>query len=90
MLNVDQIPPHNHAVNAVSDEANQESPSGNLLAKPTGDVLAYHDGTGNPNNVAINANTTSKTGAGQQHDNMQPFLGIYYAIALQGIFPSRS
>jgi microcystin-dependent protein len=34
--------------------------------------------------------TTGNTGGGQPHDNMQPYLGLNYAIALQGIYPSRS
>ncbi len=29
-------------------------------------------------------------GGGQSHDNVQPFLGLNFIIALQGIFPSRS
>ena len=34
--------------------------------------------------------TTGNTGGGQPHDNMQPYLGLNYAIALVGTFPSRS
>ena len=29
-------------------------------------------------------------GAGQPHDNMQPYLGVYFVIALAGVFPSRN
>jgi microcystin-dependent protein len=29
------------------------------------------------------------TGGGHSHDNMQPFLGINFIIALEGIFPSH-
>lgn len=29
------------------------------------------------------------TGGGQAHNNMQPYLGLNFIIALQGIFPSR-
>jgi microcystin-dependent protein len=29
-------------------------------------------------------------GAGQPHDNMQPYLAVNYIIALAGIFPSRN
>jgi len=36
------------------------------------------------------SNVTGNTGGSQPHDNMQPYLGLNYAIALQGIFPSRS
>jgi microcystin-dependent protein len=33
---------------------------------------------------------TSKTGNGAPYNNMQPFLGMTYRIATQGIFPSRN
>ncbi|WP_218598148.1 phage tail protein [Polaribacter sp. NJDZ03] len=34
--------------------------------------------------------TVGLTGAGQNINNMQPFLGLNYIICMQGIFPSRS
>jgi microcystin-dependent protein len=36
------------------------------------------------------SNATGNTGGGESHDNMQPFLGLNYTIALEGIYPSRS
>lgn len=33
---------------------------------------------------------SGNAGGGQSQNNMQPWLGIYHIIALQGIFPSRS
>ena len=34
--------------------------------------------------------TTSATGGGQPHTNLQPLLALQFAIALQGIFPSQT
>ena len=34
--------------------------------------------------------TTSLVGGGQPHNNMQPYLGINFIIAIEGIYPSRS
>ena len=34
--------------------------------------------------------TSSTAGGGQPHENRAPFLALVYAIALQGIFPSRN
>ncbi len=34
--------------------------------------------------------TTSPVGGGQSHNNMQPYLGINFIIAIEGIYPSRS
>ena len=33
---------------------------------------------------------TPNTGGSQSINNMQPYLGLYYVIALQGIYPSRN
>lgn len=40
------------------------------------------------NLTSLNPTTISNTGGSQPHLNMQPFLTINFAIALQGIFPS--
>jgi microcystin-dependent protein len=33
---------------------------------------------------------TSIAGGNQPHNNMPPFLGLTFIIALQGVFPARS
>ena len=40
--------------------------------------------------TAMHNSTISSTGGGQAHNNMQPILTINFAIALQGLFPSRN
>lgn len=42
------------------------------------------------NNVPMNPFATSIAGGSQPHNNMQPFLGLMFIIALQGVFPARS
>ena len=37
----------------------------------------------------IDPNLVTQTGGNQPHVNMQPFLAIYFIIALVGVFPSR-
>lgn len=42
--------------------------------------------------IAQNTTTLMASGddaASQPHNNMQPFLGLNFIIALEGIFPSR-
>lgn len=34
--------------------------------------------------------TNAHAGSSQAHNNMQPYLAVYYIIALQGVFPSRN
>jgi microcystin-dependent protein len=90
-----QIPMHNHLVQVSTATADQASPSGNFLASPTG--------TYGPDPVTVNEYTTAATqnatlaatsilpaGGSLPHENRQPFLGLNYIIALQGIFPSRN
>ncbi|MCR2806631.1 phage tail protein [Paenibacillus soyae] len=40
-------------------------------------------------NAAMNPAAVSPAGGSQPHNNMQPYLGVNFIIALQGVFPSR-
>ena len=46
-------------------------------------------GSGNADVDMDNA-IVGDTGGGQAHNNMQPFIGLRFIIALQGLYPSRS
>jgi microcystin-dependent protein len=85
-----QMPQHIHFVNA--DTTTAPTSTGNVPA--SNKRLAGSQGTqlyAPPNNVTAFA-PSELTGAGgsQQHENRQPFLTLLFAIALQGIFPSRN
>lgn len=54
-----------------------------------GNVVNYYAASGN-NNVQMNPFATSIAGGNLPHNNMQPFLGLMFIIALQGVFPPRS
>lgn len=89
-LTSNQMPAHNHTVNASGQDAGGNSPEGALPAVAL-------DGAGNPVAVYSNTATTtmgaqmiSQTGQGQPHENEQPFLCVNFIIALQGEFPPRS
>jgi microcystin-dependent protein len=84
-LTTNQLPAHNHALQASTTAGNSNSPGGNLQAA-TQSVNAYVPPT------AITAMTSVSTGAGgsQPHENMQPYLVVNFIIALFGIFPSQS
>jgi microcystin-dependent protein len=41
-------------------------------------------------NTQLNPLGLSITGSSQPHNNMMPFLGLTFIIALQGVFPPRS
>lgn len=81
-LSIQELPTHTHVVNATSDPAASNTPTGNRLA-------AASNGYAPPANlVALAASTLSNAGGSQAHQNMQPFLTLSFCIALQGIFPS--
>lgn len=82
-LTLNEMPAHNHLVQANNGAPNTASPAGNYSAQNAG---AY----------ALNGNVTmspagvTNTGGSQPHQNMGPFLVISFCICLQGIFPSRN
>ncbi|HWZ42551.1 MAG TPA: tail fiber protein [Candidatus Saccharimonadales bacterium] len=84
-----EMPAHSHSAQA-SSASNQLTPVSNAWAsgqKGFGNVYA----ASNPStNVAMNAAGTSIAGGNQPHNNMPPFLGLTFIIALQGVFPARS
>ncbi len=88
-LNTNQLPGHTHSVGCVTTTASLPSPIGNLWAPASGRTPAPRYQSGAPNAAMSNA-AVGNTGGSVPHQNMQPYLGINFIIALQGIFPSRS
>lgn len=81
-----EIPAHSHALNAVNDSGLQSTPGGAVSARanlykanPAGGAL-----------VDMSVNALAATGGDQPHNNMQPYLTMYFCIALQGVFPPRT
>ena len=72
--------------------ADQNSPEGNVLARPTvtGNPQSIVGAIYNTNtpNQAINA-PISGVGKGLPHNNIQPYLALTYCICIRGIFPPR-
>jgi microcystin-dependent protein len=38
----------------------------------------------------MNPAAVSMFGSGQPHNNLMPFLGLYWIIAMQGVYPPRN
>ncbi len=88
-LNQQQMPQHNHLVNAIASGGNQAGPSGNLPAiESTGTSLDYSNSP--PAGTTMNAQMIGIAGSSQPHTNIQPYLTVNFIIALTGIFPSRN
>lgn len=80
-----EIPVHTHNMMAANFPADSNNPTGNTLARSS-NVAAYGT-TGN--SVQMNPLTLSASGSSFPHNNMQPYLALYFVIAMQGIFPPR-
>jgi microcystin-dependent protein len=82
-----EMPAHSHAMTAATTAANSKSPAGNVLSRATGNV--YMPPAGNPL-VSMSDQALAPAGGDQPHNNMQPYLTLYYNIAMQGVFPPRT
>jgi microcystin-dependent protein len=82
-----EMPQHNHSLKFVNEEANNNlpSPTASLANSARGNVYAAQ----NPN-VVMNPSALANMGGNQPHNNMMPYLTLYFNIALQGVFPPRS
>ncbi len=81
------MPAHTHDLKAHTKIASSEEPEGNFLAKP--DRGIYLDST----SVLVPMNSASignYIANGDAHNNLQPFLGLNFIIALIGVYPSRN
>ena len=90
-LTTQQIPSHNHLVNAATS-GQVLSPSNAFLANATssgqpGNILVYE---APPPGSKLNPATIQNDGGSQPHSNIQPYLAINYIISLFGIFPSQT
>lgn len=82
-LTTQQIPVHNHAFLASTNNASIANAAGNILAQiPT--YTAYI--TGFTPNQAL-AQNILPVGGSQPHENIQPYLCISFIISLFGVFP---
>jgi microcystin-dependent protein len=78
-------PSHSHQANATTEGADSAQPGGALFAQAASEKYATGGAT-----QPMDAAMVQNAGGGQAHDNMAPFQAVYYIVALQGVFPSRS
>ena len=87
-LTINEMPAHNHLVNAVTSAGNKTSPEGNLPADTK--VLDKEYTSASNGTVAMNNGVLSSSGGSQPHTNIQPYVTFKCIIALQGVFPSQN
>lgn len=90
-LTSNQIPQHNHGINAYAQgdttkRISTPAANGGLSGVGTTTVRPF---SSSPPNTTFAPNMLSPSqGGGQPHQNQQPYLGVNFCIALQGIYPS--
>jgi microcystin-dependent protein len=84
-----EMPSHSHTLQARAVTANVSTAAPNTsMAKPDpATYLAYQSSA--TQLTQLNPQATSVAGGSQPHNNMQPYLTLFFIIALQGIYPAR-
>lgn len=84
-LTTPEIPAHNHMV-ITNDSSESLNVSSNHYLGGGSRTTIYAD---QPGSTMLAPNAISVAGGSQPHDNMQPYLGLNWIIAVNGIWPSR-
>jgi microcystin-dependent protein len=81
-----EIPAHAHGTSASVADGNSQSPANEKLATGVGGIRQYAA----PGAVTqLSPKALAPAGGSVPHNNMQPYLTLYFSIALQGVFPPR-
>lgn len=79
-----ELPSHTHTGTASATDGTQNTPL--VLAEAA--IYGANPATA-PDQIVAMAPAVASTGGSQPHNNMQPYLGMTFIIALEGIFPAR-
>lgn len=79
-LTAANLPAHTHAVRGATGSQTSNRPTNGYQAA----------GNSYSTTADTSMGPTASTGSGQSFNQRDPYLGMYYQIALVGIFPSRS
>jgi microcystin-dependent protein len=83
-----EIPSHPHSMRANTDFADVQTPSNARSIARSQNANAYKAPAGQPV-VQLHPGALAPAGGDQPHNNLQPYLTLYFNIALQGVFPPR-
>jgi microcystin-dependent protein len=85
-LSTAQLPAHTHRAHASTGPGTSTSPASSVWANsPNGPYVATPATT-----VPMHTGAVAAMGGNQPHDNMLPFTGVSFIIAMVGIYPSPS
>ena len=81
-----EMPSHAHSLVASNDIGEDRKAVGEAMARSTGGPL-YGPVPVSP--VALSPNAVQPVGSDAPHNNLMPYLTMYFCIALQGVYPPR-
>lgn len=86
------LPAHTHAptVRAFAGAGNSAQPVRNYFANAAGGELDFYAGPSPINNMAVSSIAVAPTGGNSPVEIRDPYLGMRWCIAVEGIFPSRN
>src|SRR5437660_8072226 len=85
-----EMPSHTHGVQCVSAGGGTNSPVNAIWAGGGRGAPPEYAPLVPAQSVQMNPFATSIAGGNLPHNNMPPFLGLNFCIAMQGVFPPRS
>jgi microcystin-dependent protein len=84
-----EMPAHAHTIQAAAGTGLAD-PTNNVWASGAKGFGSIYSPSVPASNVQMSPFATSVAGGNLPHNNMMPYLGLTFIIALQGIFPARS
>jgi len=86
-VGINNMPSHNHEVQATNSFADKPGPGDKLLAADDNGINKYYEG---PPNRTMSTNMITNTGGGQPIAKRSPYLAMRWCVALVGVYPSRN
>lgn len=83
-LTTQQMPSHNHAFYASSNDSQQSNAVSNNVLSGGVEIYANKNPTAN-----MAATMLAFSGGNQPHNNLQPYLALNWIISLYGIYPTQ-
>lgn len=89
-LSTQQLPAHTHSYDDAASDGTVSRSGASKFFYPVPKSWGVEVPLRGKTTVTERTETSGQAGSGQPHNNLPPYLGIHYIIALQGIFPSRN
>lgn len=86
-LTANQIPNHSHRMTGLAAAGSDGNPGGNQPSQAP--ITMYSRAPVAASIRGLHPSSVAQVGGSQNHTNLQPFLCIYFIVALVGIYPSR-